>query len=154
TKVPMTILRRKDCKLDGERPVLLTGYGSARDHVRPDFQPYRRLWFDRGGVWVVAPPRGEVGLGDGWHLAPRGTTKQVSGDDFVACASHLIERKYTRPGRLAIQGGSDGGLLAGMALTQRPELFAAAILDCGVLDVLRSEKDHYGPHCITEYGTV
>jgi prolyl oligopeptidase len=112
------------------------------------------LWLDRGGVWAVAHPRGEAEFGDAWHRAARGPKKGTTGDDFVACAEHLIARKYTKPARLAIRGGSDGGLLMGMAITKRPDLFASAVIDCGVLDVMRMDKDHYGPHCITEYGKL
>lgn len=154
TQVPMTILRKKDCKLDGERPVLLTGYGSARSYERPGYVLGRRLWYDRGGVCAIAYPRGEMELGDDWHTAARGPNKKVSGDDFNLCAEHLIARKYTRPGRLAVWGGSDGGLLMGMAITQRPDLYAAAVIDCGVLDVMRLDKDYYGPHCLSEYGQL
>jgi prolyl oligopeptidase len=154
TKIPLTIIRKKNCTLDGDRPVLLTGYGSARSIERPAYQLQPRLWLDRGGVWAVAHPRGEAEFGDAWHRAARGPKKGTTGDDFVACAEHLIARKYTKPTRLAIRGGSDGGLLMGMALTKRPDLFASAVIDCGVLDVMRMDKDHYGPHCITEYGKL
>lgn len=154
TRIPLTIARRKDCKLDDERPVMLTGYGGFRFLERPNFLPERRIWFDHDAVWAVAHPRGDADLGDDWHRPALGGNKQVTIDDFIACAEHLIARKYTRPGRLAIQGGSNGGLLIGMALTERPDLFAAAISDCGVLDLLRSETDVYGPPCIPEYGTV
>ncbi len=154
TKVPITIIRKKDCQLDGERPVLLTGYGSARSAERPSYQIQPRLWLDRGGVYAIAHPRGELEGSDEWHRAARGPKKGTTGDDFVACAEHLIARKYTKPSRLAIRGGSDGGLLIGMAITKRPDLFASAVIDCGVLDAMRMDKDYYGPHCISEYGKL
>lgn len=154
TPIPLTILRRKDCKLDGDRPVLLTGYGSSRSHERPNYQLGRRFWYDKGGVCAIAHTRGEAELGDDWHRAAKGPNKKVSVDDFNLCAEHLIAQKYTRPGRLALWGGSDGGLLMGMAITQRPDLYAAAVIDCGVLDVPRLEKDYFGPHCATEYGQL
>lgn len=154
TKIPITIIRKKDCQLDGDRPVLLTGYGSARSAERPAYQMQPRLWLDRGGVYAIAHPRGELEGTDDWHRAARGPKKGTTGDDFVACAEHLIARKYTKPARLAIRGGSDGGLLIGMAITKRPDLFASAVIDCGVLDAMRMDKDYYGPHCITEYGKL
>lgn len=154
TKVPLTLIRRKDCPRDSERPVLLAGYGGFRFHERPTFQVERRIWLDHGGIWAIAHPRGEGELGDHWHHAAVREKKQVSADDFIVCAEYLIAQKYTRPERLAIFGASNGGLLIGMALTQRPELFAAAILDVPVLDMLRSELDAYGPPCKAEYGSV
>ena len=153
-KIPVNILRRKGTKLDGSNPTLLTGYGGYGHSMRPNFDFTDRLWFDRGGVYVVANLRGGGEYGEEWHLAGNLTRKQTVFDDFAACARHLIDRGYTRPDKLAVEGGSNGGLLMGAFLTQHPELARAVIAHVGIYDMLRVELDPNGAFNVTEFGTV
>ena len=154
TRVPVNILRRKGTKLDGSNPTLLKGYGGYGISMRPQFNFEDRLWFDRGGVKVVANLRGGGEFGEAWHLAGNLTLKQNVFDDFAACARHLIERGYTRPERLAVEGGSNGGLLMGAFLTQNPGLARAVVAHVGIFDMLRVELDPNGAFNVTEFGTV
>jgi len=154
THVPMTILRRKGTRLDGKNPTLLTAYGGYGISQRPNFSVRRRLWLDHGGVWVVANLRGGAEFGETWHEQGRLTSKQNVFDDFIACAEFLIKTKYTSPDKLAIEGGSNGGLLMGAALTQRPELFRAVVSHVGIYDMLRVETFPNGVFNVTEFGTV
>ncbi len=154
TKVPLTILRRKGTKLDGNRPTILTGYGGFGVSETPVFSEAIRLWVEQGGVLADANLRGGGEFGEAWHLAGNLTKKQNVFDDFLACARHLIDSGYTRPERLAIQGGSNGGLLMGAALTQRPDLFRAVVSHAGIYDMLRVELSPNGAFNVTEYGTV
>jgi prolyl oligopeptidase len=154
THVPMTILRRKGTKLDGKNPTLLTAYGGYGISQRPNFSVRRRLWLDHGGVWVVANLRGGAEFGETWHEQGRLTSKQNVFDDFIACAEFLIKTKYTSSDKLAIEGGSNGGLLMGAALTQRPELFRAVVSHVGIYDMLRVETFPNGVFNVTEFGTV
>jgi prolyl oligopeptidase len=112
------------------------------------------MWLDQGGVYVDANLRGGGEYGEEWHLAGNLTRKQNVFDDFIACAQYLVDHKYTTPARLAILGGSNGGLLMGAALTQRPELFRAVVSFVGIYDMLRVELDPNGTFNITEFGTV
>ena len=125
TKVPINILRRKGTPLDGSNPALLYAYGGYGHCMRPSFNFEHRLWFDRGGIYVVANIRGGGEYGEEWHLAGNLTKKQNVFDDFAACAQHLIQRGYTRADKLAVEGGSNGGLLMGAFLTQHPQLARA-----------------------------
>jgi len=154
TRVPMNIIRRKDMKKNGETPTLLTGYGGYSISRRPRFHPELRLWLDYGGIWVDTNLRGGGEFGEQWHRAGNLTSKQNVFDDFLACARHLIDAGYTSPDRLAIEGGSNGGLLMGAALTQRPELFRAVVSHAGIYDMLRVELDPNGAFNVTEFGTV
>ncbi len=154
TKVPINIIRRKGIQLDGSNPTLLTGYGGYGISLRPQFDFMDRLWFDRGGVMVVANLRGGGEYGEEWHLAGNLTRKQTVFDDFAACARHLIERRYTRPEKLAVEGGSNGGLLMGAFLTQHPDLVRAVVTHVGIYDMLRVELDPNGAFNVTEFGTV
>lgn len=154
SKVPMNILRRKGMVLDGSNPLILSGYGGYGISLRPGFDFTQRLWFDRGGVVVVANLRGGGEYGEEWHLAGNLTRKQNVFDDFAACARTLIARGYTRPEKLAIEGGSNGGLLMGALLTQHPELVRAVVSHVGIYDMLRVELDPNGAFNITEFGTV
>jgi len=154
TRVPMTILRRKGTKLDGKNPTLLTAYGGYGISQRPNFSVRRRLWLDHGGVWVVANLRGGAEFGETWHEQGRLTSKQNVFDDFIACAESLIKTKYTSAEKLAIEGGSNGGLLMGAALTQRPELFRTVVSHVGIYDMLRVETFPNGVFNVTEFGTV
>ncbi len=154
TKIPVNILHRKGTKLDGSNPALLTGYGGYGISLRPGFSFEDRLWFDRGGVMVVANLRGGGEYGEEWHLAGNLTRKQTVFDDFAACAQHLIARGYTRPEKLAVEGGSNGGLLMGAFLTQNPGLARAVVAHVGIYDMLRVELDPNGAFNVTEFGTV
>ena len=154
TRVPMSILRRKGTKLDGSNPVLLTGYGGYGVSVSPAFAVRTRLWLDRGGVFVEANLRGGAEFGEPWHEQGRLTAKQNVFDDFIACAEYLVKAKYTIPDKLAIEGWSNGGLLMGAALTQRPDLFRAVVSHVGIYDMLRVERFPNGAFNVTEFGTV
>jgi prolyl oligopeptidase len=122
--------------------------------MRPSFDFENRLWFDRGGIYVVANLRGGGEFGEEWHLAGNLTKKQNVFDDFAACAQHLIARGYTRSGKLAVEGGSNGGLLMGAFLTQNPALARAVVAHVGLYDMLRVELDPNGAFNVTEFGTV
>ncbi len=154
TKVPLNILRRKGTKLDGSNPTVLYGYGGYGVSETPYFNAARRVWLERGGVLVFANIRGGGEYGEAWHLAGNLTRKQTVFDDFIASAEYLIQRGYTQPGKLAIRGGSNGGLLMGAVLTQRPELFRAVASSVGIYDMLRVELDPNGAFNVTEFGTV
>jgi prolyl oligopeptidase len=122
--------------------------------MTPGFSAARRVWLDRGGVYVVANLRGGGEYGEAWHLAGNLTKKQNVFDDFIASAEYLVKAGYTEPKRLGIQGGSNGGLLMGATLTQRPELFRAVVSSVGIYDMLRVELDPNGAFNVTEFGTV
>jgi prolyl oligopeptidase len=155
TRVPVDIIRRKDTKLDGTNPTLLYGYGGYGVNEKPRFVGANtRIWLDQGGVYVSAILRGGGEYGEEWHKAGNLTHKQNVFDDFIGCAQHLIERKYTGAAHLAIMGGSNGGLLMGATLTQRPDLFRAVVSYVGIYDMLRVELDPNGGFNIPEFGTV
>ena len=155
TRVPVNIIRRKGTKLDGTNPLLLYGYGGYTISLKPYFVGSdTRIWLDQGGVYVIANLRGGGEYGEEWHKAGNLTRKQNVFDDFIGCAEYLIAQKYTTPAHLAILGGSNGGLLMGAALTQRPDLFRAVVSFVGIYDMLRAELDPNGAFNVTEYGTV
>jgi prolyl oligopeptidase len=155
TGVPVNIIRRRGTRLDGSNPTLLEAYGGYGVNLKPYFLgPFARVWLDQGGVYVIANVRGGGEYGEEWHQAGRLTRKQDVFDDFIACAQHLIERKYTAPAHLAAIGGSNGGLLMGAAFTQRPDLFRAVVSYVGIYDMLRVELDPNGAFNVTEFGTV
>jgi prolyl oligopeptidase len=154
TKVPLNIIRKKGTKLDGNNPVLLYGYGGYSISMQPGFDFTRRLWFDRGGVWVVANVRGGGEFGEDWHKAGNLTKKQNVFDDFAAATQYLINEKWTRPEKLAILGGSNGGLLMGAMITQHPDLVRAVVSAVGIYDMLRVELAPNGAFNVTEFGTV
>lgn len=154
TRVPLNILRRKGTSLDGKNPVWLYGYGGYGISLSPFFWPRLRVWLDMGGIAVIANLRGGGEYGEAWHKAGNLTRKQNVFDDFIACAEYLVKSKYTTSQRLCIEGGSNGGLLMGAALTQRPDLFRAVVSHVGVYDMLRVELDANGAFNVTEYGTV
>jgi prolyl oligopeptidase len=153
TRVSMFLVQPQGLALDGERPVLLYGYGGFDINLTPSFDPMRFAWLERGGVLAVANLRGGGEYGRAWHEAGMRDRKQNVFDDFVAAAEWLVENKYTRPGRLAIQGGSNGGLLTGAALTQRPDLFGAVLCHVPVADMLRYHRFTVGRFWIPEYGS-
>jgi prolyl oligopeptidase len=155
TRIPLSIIRRKGTRLDGSNPVLLTGYGGFGISTKPGFQGVNgRIWLDQGGILAEANIRGGSEYGEEWHRAGNLTHKQNVFDDFLACAQYLVDQKYTSPQHLAIVGGSNGGLLMGAALTQRPDLFGAVVSFVGIYDMLRVELDPNGEFNVTEYGTV
>jgi len=154
TKIPLNILFRKGTKRDGQNPTLLYGYGGYGISMSPNFDFTRRLWFNLGGVYVVANIRGGGEFGEEWHKAGNLTKKQNVFDDFAVAAEYLIKENYTRPEKLAIQGGSNGGLLMGALITQRPDLFRAVVSSVGIYDMLRVELAPNGAFNVTEFGTV
>ncbi len=154
TKIPLNILYRKGMKRDGQNPTLLYGYGGYGISMSPNFDFVRRLWFDGGGIYVVANIRGGGEFGEEWHKAGNLTKKQNVFDDFAVAAEYLIKENYTRPEKLAIQGGSNGGLLMGAMITQHPDLFRAVVSSVGIYDMLRVELAPNGAFNVTEFGTV
>jgi len=155
TRIPINIIHRKGISLDGTHPVLLTGYGGYGINTKPDFQgPFARLWLDAGGIFVDTNIRGGAEYGDEWHQAGKLTRKQNVFDDFIACAQYLIGKRYTNANRLAIMGGSNGGLLMGAAFTQRPDLFRAVVSSVGIYDMLRVEQDPNGAFNVPEFGST
>jgi len=155
TSIPINIVRRKGTQLNGANPVLLYGYGGYGISETPGFLGADvRLWLDGGGVFVDANLRGGGEFGEDWHAQGALTHKQNVFDDFLAAAEHLIAEKYTDRNHLAILGGSNGGLLMGAALTQRPELFRAVVSLVGIYDMLRVELDPNGLFNTTEFGSV
>jgi prolyl oligopeptidase len=154
TRVPVSIVRRKGTRLDGQNPVLLGGYGGYGVNMTPGFEDWLRLWIEQGGVYAVASTRGGGEYGEEWHLAGNLTRKQNVFDDFAACAEYLVDAGYTNPSRLAIEGGSNGGLLMGAVMVQHPELFRAVVSHVGIYDALRTELSSNGEFNVTEFGTV
>lgn len=137
TRVPMFVTHRRDLVKNGDAPTLLYGYGGFNISTTPSFRPHALAWLEMGGIYVEANLRGGGEYGEAWHRAGTKLRKQNVFDDFIAAAEHLIAAGYTRPARLAISGRSNGGLLVGATLLQRPDLFAAALPAVGVLDMLR-----------------
>jgi prolyl oligopeptidase len=154
TKVPVNILYKKGSKRDGSQPMLLTAYGGYGLSLRPFFSRRAALWLRHGGAFAVANLRGGGEYGKEWHLAGNLTRKQNVFDDFIASAQLLVERGYTTRDRLAIEGGSNGGLLMGAVMVQRPELYRAVVSHVGLYDMLRVELTPNGAFNVTEFGTV
>jgi len=153
TKVSLFLVHRKDLKQDGENPVLLYGYGGFNVSMTPAFSATLYPWLEAGGVYALANLRGGGEYGSEWHEAGRGKYKQNVFDDFIAAGEYLVRERYTRPGKLAIQGGSNGGLLVGAVMVQKPELFGAVVCGVPLLDMLRYHLYGSGRTWIGEYGT-
>ncbi len=153
TKVPMFVVSKKGLALNGHNPTLLTGYGGFNISNTPVFLKSQQLWLEHGGVWALANLRGGSEFGEDWHRAGMLEKKQNVFDDFIAAAEYLIAQKYTDSDHLAIQGGSNGGLLVGVALTQRPDLYRAVICQVPLLDMLRYQNFQIAKLWIPEYGS-
>lgn len=153
TKVPMFIVHKKGIKLDGNNPVYLYAYGGFQVSLTPSFSLSRMLFLEKGGIYVQPSLRGGSEYGEAWHKGGMLEKKQNVFDDFIAAAEYLVKEKYTNPAKIAISGGSNGGLLVGACMTQRPELFRVALPAVGVLDMLRYHKFTVGWGWAVEYGT-
>jgi len=154
TRVPMFLAYKRGLQRDGENPILLYGYGGFQISLTPYFSVSRLAWMEMGGVFAMANLRGGGEYGEAWHEAGTKLQKQNVFDDFLAAAQWLIDHRYTRPERLAIQGGSNGGLLVGAAMTQRPDLFGAALPAVGVMDMLRFDRFTAGRFWVDDYGSA
>ena len=154
TKLPINIIMKKGAKLDGQSPMLLYGYGSYGISEEPYFQPSLKAWLEQGGIYADASVRGGGEFGEAWHQVARLGTKKLSMDDFAACARYLVREGYTKKERLAIEGGSAGGLLVYGTVVHHPDVMEAAIAHVGYGDVLRSELAPNGEFNTTEFGTV
>jgi prolyl oligopeptidase len=154
TRISMFIVHPKGITLNGDNPTILYGYGGFRISQTPGFSASMFQWFKHGGIYAIANLRGGGEYGEEWHRAGMLENKQNVFDDFAAAAEYLIRENYTRPERLAIRGGSNGGLLTGTLVTQRPELFAAAIVAVPLLDMVRYQDFLMAKYWVPEYGSA
>ncbi|HYE61610.1 MAG TPA: prolyl oligopeptidase family serine peptidase [Phycisphaerales bacterium] len=154
TKVPVNIVRRKGIKQDGSHPCLITAYGGYGVNIAPRYRPEVRILLEQGFVWAEANIRGGGEYGEEWHHQGNLTNKQNVFDDFYAACQHMVKEKYTSNDRLAIMGGSNGGLLMGATFTQHPEVAKCVIASVGIYDMLRVELSANGEYNIPEFGTV
>lgn len=153
TKIPMFIVHKKGIKLDGTNKVWMYGYGGFNITVPPSFSVARALWIEQGGVYCVMNLRGGGEYGEEWHKAGTKFNKQNVFDDCIAAAEYMIEKGYTTAGNIVLQGGSNGGLLVGAVVNQRPDLYGVSLPNVGVMDMLRYHKFTIGKHWATDYGT-
>lgn len=154
TKVPMFITYKKGLKKDGSNPVYLYGYGGFNITLNPSFSPSRLFWLENGGIYAQANLRGGAEYGDAWHEAGTKMHKQNVFDDFISAGEYMISEGWTKPGLLTIEGGSNGGLLVGACVNQRPELFRVAIPRVGVMDMMRYHLFTIGWNWASDYGTA
>jgi prolyl oligopeptidase len=154
TRVPMFLVHKKGLKKDGSTPTLLTGYGGFDISLTPSFDREKYLWLEHGGIYAVANLRGGAEFGEDWHRAGMLDKKQNVFDDMIAAASYLIAEKYTDSNHLAMEGGSNGGLLVGAVMTQRPELFRAVVCSAPLLDMLHYQDFQIARLWVSEYGTA
>jgi prolyl oligopeptidase len=152
TSIPLFLAHRRDVSASGDAPALLYGYGGFDVPITPEFSARRALWMERGGLLAVAVLRGGGEYGKAWHDAGRLANKQNVFDDFCACARWLADSGWSRRDRIAINGGSNGGLLVGACITQHPELFGAAVAEVGVLDMMRFHKFTIGWAWTSDFG--
>jgi prolyl oligopeptidase len=153
TRVPFFMTARKNTPRDGNRPTMLYGYGGFSISTTPTYRPDIPAWLELGGIWVTANMRGGAEYGEAWHHAGMLAKKQNVFDDFIAVAEYLVKENYTSPAKLGIMGGSNGGLLVGAVMEQRPDLYAVALPAVGVMDMLRYDKFTGGRAWVTEYGS-
>ena len=153
TRVPMFVIHKKGLKKDGRNPTLLTGYGGFNISLTPQFDASAYLWLEHGGIYAVANLRGGAEFGEDWHRAGMLDKKQNVFDDMIAAAEYLVAEKYTDKDHLAIEGGSNGGLLMGAMITQRPDLFRAVVCEVPLLDMLHYQDFQIAKLWIPEYGT-
>ena len=154
TRVPFFMTARKGLPRDGSSPAMLYAYGGFSISLMPGYRPDVPAWLDLGGIWVTANLRGGAEYGEAWHRAGMLAQKQNVFDDFIAVAEHLVAEGYTSPARLGMMGGSNGGLLVGAVMEQRPDLFAVALPAVGVMDMLRYDRFTGGKAWVTEYGSA
>ncbi len=154
TTIPMFVIRDRNTRLDGKAPTLLTAYGGFNVSLLPEFSARAVMWVENGGIYAVANLRGGGEFGDAWHRSGMLDKKQNVFDDFLGAAQFLVDRGYTSPARLGILGGSNGGLLVGAAMTQRPELFGAVVCAVPLLDMIRYHLFGAGKTWIAEYGAA
>jgi prolyl oligopeptidase len=154
TRVPMILTYKKGLKLNGKNPLMLYGYGGFNVNLTPSFSVSNIVFLEQGGIYAVPNLRGGGEYGDAWHRAGTQLQKQNVFDDFIAAAEYLIKEKYTSKEYLAISGGSNGGLLVGACMTQRPDLFRVCFPAVGVLDMLRYHKFTAGAGWAYDYGTA
>ena len=152
TRVPMFVTHRRDIVMDGQNPAMLHAYGGFSISETPYFRPDVIAWLEQGGVFADASLRGGGEYGEAWHHAGQFEKKQNVFDDFIGAAEYLVKEKYTSPAKLAINGGSNGGLLVGAVMTQRPDLYGVAVPQVGVMDMLRYQEFTGGAAWATEYG--
>jgi prolyl oligopeptidase len=152
TRVPMFVMRSKDAPRDGTAPLLLFGYGAADNVTRPYFRPSNVAWLERGGIFAIAHIRGGGEYGEAWHRAGNLRNKQHTFDDFIAAAEYLVRERFTRPDRIALLGGSWGGLLVTVVVTQRPDLFGAVIAEVPQTDMIRYPLTGLGKAPMAEFG--
>jgi prolyl oligopeptidase len=153
TMIPLSIVHKKGMALDGKNPTILYAYGSYGITQDPALGPSYIAWYERGGIFAVAHVRGGGEGGEAWHQGGFKLTKPNTWRDFIACGEYLVRQKYTSPAQMAVMGGSAGGITVGRAITERPDLFAAASARSGVVDALRAEREPNGPPNVPEFGS-